>query len=336
MTKAISLPTMADVARLAGVSPATVSYVLSGRRGGAARFSDETRERVLSAAAELGYAPNQAARSLRRRRTERVCLVAGLLNTPFMEALACQFDLAAEAHGYMSVILMAGTPERGQQVFEQLRRGLADGIYVASSTLTDDQIVQLAGQDLAIVVQSNSLSLENVDLVRLPNAQASYEAVCYLIAHGHRRIGYLGFGPLDPPSERYAAYLRALAERGLASSRELCAVHAHASRQDAFRAATGLLDARPSAIFADTDLAAVSAIWAIHQARLRIPQDVAVIGLGNIPDGEITSPPLTTIGPRKLDFCASIDMLFSRLANGVRHPGRTESLTWEIIERGSV
>jgi DNA-binding LacI/PurR family transcriptional regulator len=331
-------PTIADVADLAGVSSATVSYVLSGRRNGHDRIGDETRQRVLQAVESLGYVPNQTARSLRRRRTERVCLVASQLHTPYSEIFIQQFDLAAEAHGYMTVILVGGSAKRDARALDQLRRGLADGAYINSSWLNDDDLAQLARSGLALVVESNTCASPGVDVVRMPLAQASFDAMHYLIAKGHKRIGFLGYGSLDSSSRRFAAYLQALHERGLTADDCTCGVYEQGLREDAYRCAVQLLrhERRPTAIFADTDLAAISAIWAARDDGLRIPEDIAIIGLGNLPDGQLTKPALTTVGPTRIDFGPGIEMLFDRLEGRASPAGRTWEMSWQLIERGSV
>jgi DNA-binding LacI/PurR family transcriptional regulator len=337
-------PTIADVADLAGVSSATVSYVLSGRRNGEARISDRTRQRVLGAASTLGYAPNQSARSLRRKRTDRVVLVTSLLYIPYNEIFIQQFDQAAEAHGYMTVILVGGTAERDCRAFEQLRQGLADGAYIDagmlhSSVMNEAALAQLTQAGLAVVVSETECALPGVDIVRrMPEAQAAGEAVRHLVARGHSHIGYLGYGPLDPPSPRYAACLQVLAEHGLAVDGCACAVHQQGMREDAYRCAVQLLchANRPSAIFADTDLAAIAAIWAARDAGLAIPGDIAIIGLGNLPDGQLTRPALTTVGPPRIDFGPGIEMLFDRLAGRAPAAGRRWEMSWQLITRGSV
>src|SRR5688500_10743070 len=105
-----------DVARRAGVSQATVSYVLSGRRSGEPRIKDETRQRVLEAAAELKYVPNQTARSLRRRRTERVCLLLSRLGVPYYDRLVADVQQAADAHGYVVIVTVGGSAARETHV----------------------------------------------------------------------------------------------------------------------------------------------------------------------------------------------------------------------------
>ena len=117
----------------------------------------------------------------------------------------------------------------------------------------------------------------------------------------------------------------------------ICALCSGATtRQYAYQSVLELLrlPEPPSAIFAASDIAAISSIWAIQSAGLRIPQDVAVIGIGNIPEGEITHPPLTTVGLLDPHFTIAADLLFSRLADPPLE-GRVHVLQWQLILRAS-
>src|SRR5438045_6921427 len=102
-------PTLHDVARLAGVSIATVSYVLNGRKSGKKTISDATRQKVLQAVSDLGYIPNQAARNLRRQSTERICIVLPQLGVPYFEALCQAVQQTADQYNYSVILALADT-----------------------------------------------------------------------------------------------------------------------------------------------------------------------------------------------------------------------------------
>ncbi len=332
------LVTARDVARLAGVSQATVSYILSGRAGGDAHIRDETRQRVLDAVDALNYVPNHTARSLRRRRTERVCVVLPILGVPTCDLLMQHLQGAAATHGYSIIIMVGGSPEREAHAIDQLRRGLADGaVFVDPGYLSDDALLQLVRANLAVVVLSNSIAVPGVDVVRTNSEAASYEAVTYLLDRGHRRIAFLGHcGSSASRAERAAGYQRALHARGIAPDPHV-ALGSSNSREAAYANAQRLLrlDDPPSAIFAASDIAAISAIWAIRDGGLRIPDEVAVVGFGNIPEGETTFPPLTTVGPHQAAFDDVAQLLFSRLCGEAPGDGRTLHQSWRLVLRGS-
>lgn len=338
MARVGKLATARDVARRAGVSQATVSYILGGRAGGEARVSEDTRRRVLDAVAALGYVPNQTARSLRRQRTERICVLLPVLGVPSCDLLLQHLQRAADAHGYSVIIMVGGSAEREAHAVDQLRRGLADGaVLIEPSHVSPGDLAPLVQANLAIVVQSNTVAVPGVDLVRIDGEAASYEAVSYLLERGRRRIAFLGHcGSENSRVERYAGYERALAAHGVAVD-PLLARGSSNSREEAYGNTTELirLSDRPTAIFAASDMAAASAIWAIRDAGLRVPDDVAVVGVGNIPEGEITRPPLTTIGPLQEGFGDVAHLLFSRLTGDAPRDGRIHQQPWTLVVRGS-
>jgi LacI family transcriptional regulator len=337
MPRKLKTTTAHDVARLAGVSQATVSYVLSGRRSGKLRVSDETRQRVMEAVSELNYVPNDAARSLRRRRSERICLVVQRLGVPFDDVLARDVQRMADSHSYSLVITLGGTLQRERHVLGQLRRGLADGAIIIPAEIGPDDLAPLVDAGLALVVLANWKSELAFDAWYWDDGAAAYQAVAYLIELGHRRIGFVGHslerGPHNP---RFESYLRALADHGIVSDPRLSTAGA-ASRQSAYEAARALLaqPERPTAVFATADVAAMSAILAAQDIGLRVPHDLALIGTGNIPEGELIRPRLTTAGPREREFTPVAELLFSRLASALPLPGRMHLDPWELIRRES-
>jgi DNA-binding LacI/PurR family transcriptional regulator len=330
---------MQDVARLAHVSTATVSLILSGRRNGEARISPGTRQRVLAAVAKLRYVPNQNARNLRRQRTDRVCLMVSRLGVPYYELLSNAVQAAAEERGYSLVIAVGGSPERERHVHEQLQRGLADGVVMVNPySLQNEDLSRLARAGLAVVVLSNHLAGRDFDSVRTTESEACHRAVTYLIEQGHRRIAFLGsFSERLSHRLRCESYRRALAEHQIPAAAALIQDDAGSSREQAYgktRVLLGLPE-RPTAVLAASDVAAVSAIWAVRDAGLRVPEDVAVIGVGNIPEGGITQPPLTTVGPTATDWGHVTALLFSRLEGSAPADGRVHLTPCTFILRGS-
>ena len=338
MSKAAKICTAHDVARVAGVSKATVSYIVSGRRNGNARISDATRQRVLAAVAELGYVPDQTARSLRRQRTERVCVVLPNFGVPSHDLLVQQLQVAADLHGYTVIVAVASTAERERQVLDQLRRRLADGaIFVGPSHIDADDLTALAKVNVAVVVMSNQIAGPQFDAVYSSDVEACCEAVTYLLDQGHRQIAFLGqCADQGARQERFEGYRRALAQRGIEVDERL-SLGSGNSREQAYRNTATLLelDEPPTAIFAASDLAAISAIWAVRDACRRVPEEVAVVGVGNIPEGKMMQPALTTVGPATLEFGYLSDLLFSRLAGDAPAEGRVYQLRPTLIRRGS-
>jgi LacI family transcriptional regulator len=332
-----SRPTSRDVAALAGVSVATVSYVLTGR---AAKVGAETRERVLEAARQLDYAPNQSARSLRRRKTERVCLVVGSIGVPVYDQLARELHEKADAEGHGVLTIVVDSERRAAQAIELLHQRIADGAVIASSVpyLDGNALRALARSGLPLVVMHNELAPEGFDVVRAPEQPACTEAVDHLFATGRTRVAYVGhhreIAGHPGTHERLAAYEDAVERHG---ARRIV-VDGADDRVAAYRAVENLLHDKnntPDAIFAASDRAAISAIWAARDTGFDVPQDLAVVGVGNLDDGLITKPTLSTVGPPHLDFGATTSMLFERLATTDPLEGREVTTEWTFIRRES-
>ncbi|WP_103954159.1 LacI family DNA-binding transcriptional regulator [Nonomuraea solani] len=330
-------PTARQVAELANVSVATVSYVLSGRDRPVAA---ETRQRVLDAARQLGYTPNQAARSLRKRRTQRVALVLSSLGgVPSDERLATDLHEMADARGYSVVSLAVDSEARAAGAIDVLRGGFADGALVnlVAGHLTRDLLGGLATTGLPMVVLSNESGLEGCDLVRTPEMEASAEAVEHLLAQGRRRIAFMAHRHevyRDKPAGRLLGYTTALDRHGVS---ERIVTAGADDRVAAYQTATELLGSpnRPDAIFAASDRAAISVIWAARDLGLSVPGDVAVVGAGNIDEGLISNPQLSTVGPLRHDYTDVVRLLFDRLQAEEPPPAREIVRSWTFVRRGS-
>ncbi|OZM72893.1 LacI family transcriptional regulator [Amycolatopsis antarctica] len=322
-------PTIRTVAARAGVSIATVSYVLSGRTGGHTRVSEGTRARVVDAAAELGYVPNQSARGVRCGRTDQVCLVLRSPHTPSAQALADTVSSAMSAHRLNTLMLVGGDWENFL-----LRRG-ADGAFVDLRGAEEAGVAglrRIVDRGIALVVMHATVDPDGFDVVRPDETGACGQAVA-LLSEGHRRIGWLGGRAGGSP--RYAGYVLALRDAGLGLDESLVRFTG-ASREHAYEEALRLLRRpdRPTAIVAASDLAAISALWAAQRLGLRVPEDLAIVGAGNSPEGAATEPPITTVGP--LPFAADIaGLLLSRLAGEAPVTGRVHTSAWVLHRRGT-
>ncbi len=333
--------TSRDVAALAGVSVATVSYVMNGRTD--RRIPDETRDRVLDAAHRLAYAPNRSARSLRRRRTEQVCLLVGSIGVPAYDQLARDIHLRADEAGYGVITMVVDSAARAEKAVALLHQRIADGAVVAPGVpyLTEDSLAGLARSGLPLVFMSNTATPDGFDVVRAPEAAACVEALDHLFESGRRRVAFMGheyeLSESPMPSERFDEYLAALDRHGAPRDDNLI-VHGANDRVAAYRAVAELLDRpeRPDAIFAASGRGAVSAIWAVRDAGLNIPGDVAVLGSGALPESLITRPTLSTVGPTGADdFTLVARMLFDRISAGVHTEGREVTEPWSYNRRGS-
>jgi LacI family transcriptional regulator len=332
-------PTQRDVAQRAAVSVATVSYVLSGRRDRPRPVSEETRERVLRAVRELGYQGNFAARSLRRRRSELVCVVYRPPSSPWLEALIGQLYASAGKRGYAVVTLPLAPGDPTEPALRVLRAQYVDGaIFTPDYFIDEAEMCALASGGLALVAFDDDIVPRQFDTVRSRRAEVCSWVVDHLIGRGHRRIAFLAHeSEVDQTSAgvKYAGYRKALARHGMPFDESLVAVAAGA-RHEAYAATTELLQRpdRPTAIFSASDQAAIDAIWAARDLGFSVPGDVAVAGIGNSAEGVSIRPALTTAGIRSLDFSPTIDRLWARIDGTVKAGIQLEQ-DWELIVRSS-
>jgi DNA-binding LacI/PurR family transcriptional regulator len=259
------------------------------------------------------------------------------MGVPFDDVLARDVQRIADQHHYSLIITLGGTLQREQHVLEQLRRGLADGAILIPAEIQPSDLAPVVGAGLALVVLGNWHGELGFDVWHADEGAAAYQAVAYLIAHGHRRIGFLGHSlKRGTNNQRFEAYLRALNDNGIIPEPRLWTDGA-AARQSAYDASLALLGQpeRPQAVFATADIAAMSMLTAAHDLGIRVPDQLAVIGTGNIPEGEFVRPRLTTVGPRTREFSPVAELLFSRLASPVPLPGRVRRAPGELIRRES-
>ncbi|WP_159586708.1 LacI family DNA-binding transcriptional regulator [Chelativorans xinjiangense] len=332
-------PTMADVARRAGVSTAAVSYLLSGDSARLKFVGKEARQRILEAVNELNYVQNRTARQLRRRQAERICLLLPRLGVPFSDRIAQDVQSAVAMHGFSTIIAAGDSVERVGRIVSEVESGLADGLIADWQHLSEAEIsqfaVRLAAAGRPAVIFHPSIEPASFSVVRQHTARAVSIALDYLHEAGHRRIAYMLHDGVAEGS-RVAAYYQFLQERNLPFRQELL-VRGAEGRKAAFTHANTLLalEERPTALFAESDLAAVTALHAFEEAGLSVPDDIAVIGCGNVEEGEFSHPPLTTIGPETTNFKPLADHLVA-LVTGAKGVAPTLfDVPWRLVRRAS-
>lgn len=274
--------TRADVARLAGVSTAAVSYALDGS---SRKVSEETRARVLQAAASLGYQPNLAARALKLGSTTQLGLVVpGVLNRFFAE-ITDQAELAAAERG---LALMVTSARRGTAAaVAQLAARQVDGVLLAIGRDAAD-LEPLRGA--SIPVATVNFTIDGVPGVGADRYQGARLAVGHLIGHGHERIGFIG--PASP-GRRQRGWRDALASHGLEPGPLW---PTDFSREQGYRAGRELaaMPDRPAAVFISSDEQAVGVLLALHEHGIRVPEDLAIVSFDGSQEAAYCWPPLTT------------------------------------------
>ena len=333
-------PTQADVAQIASVSQAVVSYVLNGDRSRS--VAPDTRQRVLAAVAELGYVPDRTARSLRQRRTFTIAGIIPDITNPFYPAFERGVQDVAEAHGYDLITYNTdGKRDKELRAIRSVREGRLDGVILTGFHLTLEDVLPLVADGIAVVFNGEAgfdPVAAGIDQVRIDNALAAETIVTWLLDRGHTRVGMIaGEEGTFPREGRVRGYTRALAQRAipldpiLVRSAEFSVAGGYEATGDLLQ-----LDLRPTALFAANDLMAMGAMIRLREAGLRIPEDIAVAGYDDIPAAQLVQPALTTIAqyPEQIGRRAA-EMIVARLA-GTRPDGaRCDVLPFELIVRNS-
>ena len=287
-----------DVARAAGVSQTTVSFVLNEVEG--ASISDETRQRVLEVAEELGYVPDAAAQALGRGRTHIIGVVATTMADPFIGTIVQTIESAAHEQGYTVILASSDDiPEREIEAVKMLQSRRVDGVIVTSSRV--GALYQERLEQLSIpVVLINSLAQHKGRYtlsIGVDNRRGGRMATDHLIQRGHRRIAYVA-APADRGDdiERVAGYRDALREADIDFDPSLV-VQGTGLAGGGQRALPALLslDDAPSAAFCYNDMTAIGLMDAAREAGLSVPSDLAVVGFDDIAFAQFACPPLTTI-----------------------------------------
>lgn len=296
-------PTSAQVARQAGVSRTTVSFVLNGVKDQG--ISDATRAKVLQVAREMGYQPNAAARSLASGNTRTVALVIPKASHLYVDAFLAQLvaTLNEECHFYGLKLLIESTDDEGKEPdsFVNLVRGRnIDGLIVANQRISEHQHLQKIqeAQIPLVFFSSKPNQPQDMQTVGSDTCLSALMAVQHLIKLGHQKIAFVSFAQpeYDSVNEREVGWRQALQQADIAIN-PAWVEYADISAQSGYEAMRRLLARQTqfSALFAGNDTIAFGAIRALTEAGLKIPQDVAIVGFDDIPMAAFASPPLTTV-----------------------------------------
>jgi DNA-binding LacI/PurR family transcriptional regulator len=290
--------TLDEVARVAGVSRATVSRVVNGNQ----KVGTDARRDVERAIARLGYVPNLAARSLVTRRSESIGVVIPeppgmLFGDPYFPRLLRGVSSELAARNLQLVLLMPQSSDEERRLEHYLSAGHVDGALLVSLHGNDTLPDVLTARGVPVVVGGRPPSGDTVSYVDVDNVGGARTAVGHLIEGGRRTIATIA-GPADMSAgvDRLAGYQGALAAAGHQPDPGLEAI-ADFTQQGGAAAMRRILDQRPDvdAVFAASDLMAAGAIGVLRAAGRRIPEDVAVVGFDDSSIAETSDPALTSV-----------------------------------------
>ncbi|WP_375425666.1 LacI family DNA-binding transcriptional regulator [uncultured Friedmanniella sp.] len=322
--------TIADVARVSGVSTTTVSHVLTGKRPVAAA----TRDRVQAAVSQLHYRPNHVARNLRVGSSQMIAVVVPDITNPFYAQLTRGLaDALGSDYGTWVCNTDGSAGRERQLVGDVLARG-ADGLVMASVEHDSAGATVPTRYDTPVVCLGESIDHPLVDRVIAADGEASRSAVEHLVSRGARRVAMIS-GPASQGGSRVAGYQEALLEAGLRVPKFLT-VHGDWTRAGGRAALHRLMRSAhpPDAVFCANDLMAIGALDAARELDLTLPADLRLIGFDDIEAASLVSPALTTIANPAYETGWSAGKLVLDRLQG-RHSGsrRTVVLPCRLIVR---
>jgi len=331
---------MKDVAQSANVSIKTVSNVVHSRL---ARVSPATRERVLRAIADLDYRPNVAARQLRNGQVGIIALAIPTLENPYFATIS-KLIVDAGARRELMVLVDPTNGSREQEVMtvRGLRPNVIDGIIFDPQTLNEFDILGM-DSGLPVVLIGERLLRAGFDHVLIDNEAAAYLATTHLLATGRRRIATIGVIDVNEPaaqSLRFSGYLKALASAHLEFDPALVgsAASGRFEREDGARAMRVLIERGPlpDAVFCFNDLMAIGAMRTALSHGIRIPNDIAFIGINDIEEGRYTTPTLSSIAPDKEMLAnLAVELLIQRIESRRNDDPRLHYVPFKLVARES-
>jgi LacI family transcriptional regulator len=285
--------TLDQVARLAGVSPSTVSRILNGT----AVVSDLKRQSVEKAVADLGFVPNPMARGLAGGRTLSIGVITQAIDSPFYGMALSGIEQELDRAGYSALYVSGHWDAKAEaKCIDVLRSRRVDGIIVLSGRLSDTAL-KVCAKTLPVVVTGRSLKAPGLFALNFDSYEGGRLATQHLIDQGHRRIAFIAGAPNHPDAaERFRGYQSALESAGLRFN-PLLSVNGDFREESGLKAAEQLIVSgqKFTAIFAANDQMAFGAAVGLHRHGIRVPQDVALIGFDDLPMAMYSVPPLSSI-----------------------------------------
>jgi LacI family transcriptional regulator len=323
-----------DVAERAGVSVATVSYVINH---GPRPVSADARQRVEAAIEELGYVPNELARSLRLQQTSLVGLIIPSLANPVYGEVSRALERVCTQEGMLVVLCNSDrVEERERRFVHMLRAKQVDGVVITPHGEPLPLLQPLLAAQIPVVVLEHAVA--GLPCIVIDEVAGGRLATEHLIGLGHHRIALIRRHPTRAMSwQRHDGYRDALAAGGLAYDPDLV-IHCGSSPAEGYQAMQQLLAQRqpPTAVFVHNDILALGALRAIEDGGLCVPRDVSIVGYDDIANAAYLTPALTTVRIPKEEMGALAGRTIMALAQAeTPPPPHTVTLSVELIVRES-
>ncbi len=328
--------TIKDVAKRAGVSTATVSYVINNTN----RVGPDTKERVLDAVAHLGYQPNAMAQGLVMRKTRTLGLIIPhtaefVFSDPYFPAMLKGVGGVASSRGYF---LLLSLPQSGQDFTTTcsnlLTQQRVDGVVLVCTPREAKAVSNFPGMQVPVVLLGDSYT-NDIPSVDIDNEAGSYKAAQHVVSLGHRYIGYIaGDMRYDYSVARYRGFQRALVERGL----EPAGVHmGDFTKPSGIAGARQLLQQNPAitAIVCANDLMALGAAELLQEMGVNVPEQVSLVGFDDIPMAASAVVPLTTVRQPVVELGRQAAELLLEVIEHSDIANHKRVLTTELVVRSS-
>ncbi|GAB3248228.1 LacI family DNA-binding transcriptional regulator [Chitinimonas naiadis] len=316
------MSTMKQVAERAGVSVSSVSHVINNTRF----VSPDARARIEAAISELSYVPSAVARSLRHDVTHTIGMLLPNSSNPYFAEVLREIEARCFAAGFNLILCNTDDePSKQASYLRVLVEKRVDGIIVVTAGEDADLHQLLAGLNRPLVLVDREIAGVDSDLVEVDHASGAILATRHLTELGHRRVACIA-GPqgLAPSDQRIAGWQQVCREEDLQKG-DCPLLHADFSSQGGYAAMKALLaePSRPSAVFVANDLMAIGVLCAVHEANLRVPEDLSVIGFDDIELAAFSSPPLSTVAQPKAELGRlTTELLFERIQARRETPAR--------------
>jgi LacI family transcriptional regulator len=332
MKKAISLK---DVAKKAGVGLGTASRVLNNHPS----VKEETRQLVLNAMKELKYQPNAIARSLKIKSTKTVGVMIPDISSAFYPEIVRGIEDASSTYQYNIILCNTDLDESKEILYlNMLKEKKVDGIIFISNTIGENLQEEFENLDTPIVLISTKDYKEKFPSVTIDNVEAAYAAVDYLCKLGHKDIAMIA-GEFDDPNSgipRIEGYKRALLHNGIAFKQDLV-------YEGDYRYKSGYENMKkilqrgtiPTAVFAASDIMAMSAARAAMERGFKIPEDISIVGFDGIESTQFFYPSITTIEQPRYEMGYEGMTLLAKLMNGEETDSKDIVLNFKLVERES-
>ncbi len=326
------MPTLADVAKVAGVGVMSVSRVVNGTR----KVSPETEEKVRAAIRRIGYEPNEAARVLKGHRAKILGLIVPDLADPFFATCANAIQEAAREAGYMTLMVASGhqaNVER-QQAEVMMQRQIA-GLIIIPTGLENDYFLNARVGGLPIVSLDRPLENVDADAVLVDNREASMGVVEHLIEHGHKDIlCILDEYRMFTKQERLAGYMQAMREAKLTT--RVCMVGPLSGTVAEQLPAILASAPKPTAIFAASDLLTVQVLRHLQGMHIAIPDEIALAVFDDFDAATLITPQITAVRQPVADLGRkAVSLLLQRIEGDSTLPAKQVVLQTELIIRAS-